>query len=79
MQIDPKPVFEQDQVLTFYDLMALRNGYIFQYRRTPWYQFKNRLKFRAGVGVVNEMLHWLAHGKPPGGTTCQGGHDDKTV
>lgn len=72
---DPRPVFEADQVLTIYDLFGLRNGYIYQYKFTPWYHFKRRLMFRIGIGVVNEMLHWLAHGKPAGGVNCGGGHD----
>lgn len=72
---DPRPVFEADQVLTVYDLFGLRNGYIYQYQRTPWYNFRRRLMFQIGVGVVNEMLHWLAHGKPQGGVKCRGGHN----
>lgn len=71
---DPRPVFEADQVLTFYDLMGIRQGYIAQYHATPWYQIRRRSMFRIGIGVINEQLHWLAHGKPVNGVQCQGGH-----
>lgn len=71
---DPRPVFEEDQVLTYRDLFGVRNGYIYQYQMTPWFYVYKRFKFLAGIGVCNEMLHWLAHGKPRGGVDCQGGH-----
>lgn len=71
--IDPRPVFESDQVLTFYDIHGIRNGYVYQYNKTPWYKLRRRHQFRVGIGVCNEMLHWLAHGKPPEGVNCGGG------
>lgn len=71
---DPRPVFEADQVLTLYDIMGIRNGYIDQYKKTSWLNFERRRLLRTGVGVCNEMLHWLAHGKPPNGVSCRGGH-----
>lgn len=71
---DPRPVYEADQVVTIYDLMGLRNGYIWQYQHTPWYHFQRRWLFRVGIGVCNEIMHWLAHGKPAGGVQCRGGH-----
>lgn len=72
---DPRPVFEADQVVTFYDLMAIRNGYIYRYERTPWHDFQRRFLMRAGVGFCNELLHWLHHGKPKDGIKCNGGHN----
>lgn len=72
---DSRPVFEWDQVLTTYDLFGIRNGYVYQYQNLPWYRFRDRMKFLVGIGVCNEMLHWLAHGKPAGGVKCQGGHN----
>lgn len=72
---DPRPVFEADQVLTLYDIMGIRNGYIHQFQNTPWYKIERRWMLRLGVAVCNEMLHWLAHGKPPNGVNCRGGHD----
>lgn len=72
---DPRPVFEADQVLTFYDLIGIRNGYIYQYQKTPWYKFTRKHMFRLGIGVINEQLHWLSHGKPVNGVHCRGGHD----
>lgn len=71
--IDPRPVFEYDQVLTTMDIFGVRNGYLYQYSRAPWYRFDRRFKFLVGVGVCNEMLHWIAHGKPAGGVKCDGG------
>lgn len=71
---DPRPVFEYDQVVTTRDLFAVRNGYIYQYTTTPWYKIRAKFKFLVGIGVCNEMIHWLAHGKPLGGVVCNGGH-----
>lgn len=73
---DPRPVYEADQVFTVYDVVAIRNGYIYQYHNTPFYEFQKRLKFQAGVGVCNELLHWLYHGKPANGMECKGRHND---
>lgn len=70
---DPRPVYEADQVVTLYDLMAIRGGYIEQYRRTRMWEFRRRFMLRAAVGVCNELLHWLHHGKPLNGVDCQGG------
>jgi|WetSurMetagenome_2_1015567.scaffolds.fasta_scaffold542284_1 hypothetical protein len=75
MAIDPRPLYEADQVLTMYDIMAIRNGYIMQYQNAPWYWFRKKWMFRLGVGVCNEFLHWLYHGKPVDGVKCKGGHD----
>lgn len=71
---DPRPVFEYDQVLTYRDLMGIREGYLYQYGMTPWYNIRRRSMFRIGVSVINEQLHWLAHGKPQNGVQCRGGH-----
>ena len=62
-----KPLFEADQVLTFYDIYAIRNGYVFQYEKLPWYAYQKKFMFRVGIGVCNELLHWLSHGKPEDG------------
>lgn len=70
---DPRPVYEADQVLTVYDLIGIRNGYVWKLRHTPWYDAPQRFIYKIAVNVLNEMLHWLAHGKPPGGVKC-GGH-----
>lgn len=67
------PVFEETQVITYLDLGAIRNGYAFQYRDTPWYNVKRKFMLRVGVGVCNELLHWLHHGKPVDGVKCQEG------
>lgn len=66
------PVFKTDQVFTFYDIEAVRNGYIYQYQGTSKYNLKRRWMLRVGVGVCNELLHWLAHGKPQNGVKCKG-------
>lgn len=71
---DPRPVFEADQVLTYHDILGVRNGYYWQFTQTSWFHFLRRFKFMIGVSVCNEMLHWLAHGKPPNGVDCRGGH-----
>lgn len=69
---DPRPVYEADQVLTIYDLVGIRNGYVYQYRRTPPWNLERRFLLQAGIGVCNEMIHWLHHGKPPNGVNCKG-------
>jgi hypothetical protein len=71
MEFDPRPVYEGDQVITMYDLIAIRNGYVYQYQESKWYQVVRKFKFRAGVGVINEILHWLSHGKPHAKETVQ--------
>jgi len=72
---DPRPVFEADQVLTLYDLIGIRNGYIHQYKNTSWFNFDHRKRLQVGIVVCTEMLHWLAHGKPANGIECRGGHN----
>lgn len=72
---DPRPVFEADQVLTIYDLFGIRNGYIYQYKKMPWFNFRRRYLLRIGIGVCNEMIHWLNHGKPSNGIQCKGKHN----
>lgn len=74
---DPRPVYEADQVVTVYDLFGLRNGYIYQYHHTPRYRFIKRWQFRVGVGICNEVLHWLSHGKPLDGIHCEGDHNNE--
>lgn len=72
---DPRPVYEADQVLTVYDLIGIRNGYIYQLKRTPPWNEERRYLMKAGVIVCEEMLHWLHHGKPPKGVDpkqCKG-------
>ena len=72
---DPRPVFEHDQVVTVFDIQAIREGYIHLYQTTPWHAFNRRWMLRVGVGLCNEILHWVAHGKPQGGTNCKGDHN----
>lgn len=66
------PVFEESQVVTFLDLHSIKNGYIYQYHNTPWYNFKKRWMLRVGVSVVSELLYWLENGKPSGGNIREG-------
>lgn len=76
-EIDPfkdPPLYESTQVLTFYDLTGIRNGYYYQYQQLPWFKFAVRFKFLVGIGVCNQMLHWLAHGKPATGIHCEAEH-----
>jgi hypothetical protein len=70
---DPRPVYEYDQVITIPDILALRNGYIYQYQNTRWYEVERRWRLRAGLMFCNEILHWLYHGKPRNGITCPDG------
>ena len=74
-QIDPRPVYEADQVLTLRDLVGIRNGYIYQYVNTPWYNLHRRFMLRVGTGVCTALVHWLAHGKPEGGMSCGEQHE----
>jgi hypothetical protein len=63
MAIDPRPVYEYDQVITIRDLIAIRNGYVYQYGLLPWYKAYKKWMFRVGIGVCSELMHWLSTGK----------------
>jgi hypothetical protein len=63
MEIDPNPVYEADQVVTYRELYMMREGCIYQYEMTRWYQWKERLKIRASIGCLNAMLIWMKNGK----------------
>lgn len=65
--INSRPVYEADQVLTVFDLVGIRRGYVHQYRRTPPWDVNRRTMLAIGVQVCDEMLHWLHHGKPSKG------------
>jgi hypothetical protein len=74
MEINPfehRPLYDENQVITIYDLNAVRNGYIYRYNSTRWYRLYDRLKYLIGVAVCNELLHWLVHGKADHGTVCK--------
>lgn len=64
MGFDTRPVYEADQVITEYDIVAIRNGYILQYNETHWWNIKRRFILRVGVGVCSEFLSWIRDGKP---------------
>lgn len=59
-----KPLYEEDQVITYKELYAMREGCIYQYDLTHWWNYIERFKFRAAIGCINAMLVWMTHGKP---------------
>lgn len=63
MSIDPRPVFEYDQVLTIPDLVAIRNGYAYQFDHTPRWKVWPRLQFYIAIGVLNSLLEWIGNQK----------------
>lgn len=63
MAINPRPVYESDQVVTIWDLVAIQNGYILQYRATRWWECMRRFKFRVALGALMEIEAWLKSGK----------------
>lgn len=65
------PLYEADQVITFYDLMAIQKGFDFQRSQCRWYEFKKKLMLETASNVCLGQLHWLKHGKPDQ-MTCQG-------
>ena len=61
--MDPRPVFEYDQVLTEWDLKALYNGFLFQYQHTHWWQFETRKQLAVALRVCISMMNWMKTGK----------------
>jgi len=63
MSIDPRPVFEYDQVLTVHDLLAIRNGYWYQFESTSKWRVWRRTQFYIAIGVLNSLLIWIKNRK----------------
>jgi hypothetical protein len=60
------PVYEEDQVITIDNLIAIYNGYVYQYKQLPRWNMKRRWMLRVGMGIIQEILRWLEEGKPQG-------------
>lgn len=58
-----EPVLRPSEAITHRELLAIRNGYLVQWQRTPWYKPYTIFKFRVGVGVMDSLLDWLEGGK----------------
>ncbi len=53
----------EEHVLTQNDLVAIRNGYVYQwYKASRWNLYK-RFKFLVGIGVIDALIDFLLHGK----------------
>jgi len=63
MQIDPKPVYEYDQVLTQQDMLALLNGFVYQFNKLPRWRVWQRLQLAVAINVTVKMIAWLKNSK----------------
>lgn len=63
MSWEDLPVYEADQVLTFVDLLAIRNGFVYEYKRLPWWRFIRRYQFKVAIVATDGMFKWLQEGK----------------
>lgn len=63
MGIDPRPVFEYDQVLTMHDLVSIRNVVIYQYQNTPTWRLFKRYSFYVRIGILNSLIFWIHNNK----------------
>lgn len=61
--MNTRPLYEEDQVVTYRELLMMRNGCIYQYEATKFWQWKERLKIRASIGCLEAMLVWMKNGK----------------
>jgi hypothetical protein len=67
MEINPfenRPLYEEEKVITMYDINAILNGYIYQYRAVSKWNMYLRWKFKVAVSVAQGILQWLEDGKP---------------
>lgn len=75
------PLYEHTQVIRMEDLIGIRNGVVMQYSRASFFDFDTKEIIRIKLAVIDEMIHWLAHGKPVDGVKperdCKGEHDEK--
>lgn len=58
------PVFRYTEVLSLADLDAIKQGYIWQWQHTKWYEYRKRQQFRFAIGTLNALFDWLQEGKP---------------
>lgn len=58
-----RPVYKEEQVITQYDLNAIRNGFIYQRAAAPWWQFEFRYRMKVGIGVIETLFRFLENNK----------------
>lgn len=63
MEFDTRPLYEEDQVLTVYDMTAVLNGFICQYNELPKWRIIKRREMRVAVEMMYALLAWLNKGK----------------
>lgn len=71
VDIDPfaeRPLYEESQVLTTYDVIAVLNGFIHQHNEIPRWRFIQRIKMRVVIEMMCSLLAWLDNGKKMDGT-----------
>ena len=65
------PVYKPDQVITPYDLVAVRNGFIYQYNTAPFWRFIFKYRMLIGIGTIDSLIRFLGNNK-------KGDHDGET-
>ena len=64
METNNRPLYEEDQVVTYIELMQMMDGCLYQYSCTHWWNYIQRLKIRSALGCLHAMLSWMKNGKP---------------
>lgn len=59
-----RPVYEEDQIVTMYDLNKFRAQCLFLYNILPWWRSRTRASAKATVVFIDELQDWVARGKP---------------
>ncbi len=58
------PVYKSDQVILISELVAVGQALVDHHNESPWYAWRQRFAARAGLQVINEILQWVADGRP---------------
>lgn len=64
MEVNNRPLYEEDQVITDRQLAQMLQGLVYQYQYTRWWDWVERLKIRASIGCIQAMISWMKNGKP---------------
>jgi len=62
--IPPRPVWEEDQIITPDDLLGLRVGFVELARQSSTCCNECRLQAVTSIGVIDSLSNWIMAGKP---------------
>lgn len=64
--VDPfaqTPVYKEEQVITPYDLNAIRNGFVLQMYTIKWWEIEKKYRMKVAIGVIDALFHFLDNDK----------------